>query len=298
MNTSVTSPAKLSLPNVTLLFVETRAHKITERVIRDCMSKVDFGDVLVYTDDRDKIGIDNIRYTGVHDFANKRDAGKFYYQFAMREVHTEFALMMEWDAGISDITKWRPDFMAYDYIGAPWKVRRIEENRLDVGNGGFALMSKRLGHFLATYPDQYPVDTDWNLCRNQRYPLEQKGFKWPSRELAAKFSWELTPLPDDGVFGFHATFTWPWMLSREEVIARAKLMTETPYLLSKMPDLMRKAPWLEQELGPELFAKYRRQHPGAAPFRIAPEQRATANRILTQRRALYQSQINRSGLKA
>jgi hypothetical protein len=292
----------LDLPQVTLLFVETRAHKITKRVIDDAMSKINFGDILIYTDKPDLIPIEGARYIEVPDFPDKKSAGQFYYQFAMREVKTDFALMLEWDAGVKDVANWRWEFLDYDYIGAPWKVRPQEENSMDVGNGGFTLMSKRLGHFLAENQKNFPVYTDWDLCRNQRKHLEQLGFKWPRRDVATKFAWELTKLPPGGVFGFHATFTWPLMLPREEVVARARLMTETEYLTSKMPDLMKKAPWLEDELGAELFTRYREINPAYSPQGpariLSASQRQKMNHILTQRRELYRSQMQRAGLKA
>lgn len=263
----------LDFSNVTLLFVETRAHKITARVIADCISKCNFGEILIYTDKPGLIPVAaNVRYIAVPDFPNKKEAGQFYYQFAMHEVRTDFALMLEWDGGIKDVEAWTPEFFNYDYIGAPWKVSPHEENRLDVGNGGFTLMSKRLGEFLFKHANEYPSYTDWDVCRKWRPVLEaHHGFKWPSRALATKFSWELTQQPEK-VFGFHATFTWPWMLTREETIIRAKLMTETPYLLSKMGDLIKKAPWLNSNLGPEMWEKIVTQVPVPSSYRRMPTQ--------------------------
>lgn len=294
--------SKLDLPQVTLLFVETRAHKIAKRVIDDAMSKINFGAILIYTDKPALIPVEGARYVTVPDFPDKKTAGQFYYQFAMREVVTDYALMLEWDAGVKDITNWRWEFLDYDYIGAPWKVQQREENKLDVGNGGFTIMSKKLGHFLAEHQRVFPVFTDWDVCRTQRPRLEREGFRWPKRELATKFAWELTDLPSTGVFGFHATFTWPFMLPKEEVVERARLMTETPYLLSKMPDLIKKAPWLETELGEELFSKFRGVNPAyslqGVGRNLSAAQRLRMNHVLTQRRELYRTQMQNAGLKA
>jgi len=289
----------LDLSRVTLLFVETRAHKITKRVIDDCISKVKFGEILIYTDNPDLIPVVGARYIEVPDFPNKREAGRFYYQYACSKITTEFALMLEWDGGIHDVKQWTDEFFNYDCIGAPWVVPSRDDDRRDVGNGGFMLMSRKLGLHLAKYPQEHPVFTDIDLCQAQRPGLERAGFKWAPKKLANRFSWELTPQPEN-VFGFHATFTWPWMISRPEVIARATLMTESPYLLSKMKDLVRKAPWLANEMPPEAWTRYAEYSPSpthrGTPFEAA--QRAKMNHILTQRRALYQSQIARPGLKA
>jgi hypothetical protein len=135
----------LNLKNTTLLFVETRAHEITKRVIEDCISKADFGDILIFSDQPERIPVAGARYELVPDFPNKKLAGQFYYASAMSRVETDFALMLEWDAGIFDPSKWKPEFFNYDYVGAPWVVRPGDMH--DVGNGGFTLMSKGLGHY-------------------------------------------------------------------------------------------------------------------------------------------------------
>lgn len=286
---------KLDLPQVTLLFVETRAHKITKRVIDDCMAKVNFGDVLIYTDQPELIPVEGARYIPVPDFPDKKTAGQFYYQHACAGINTDFALMLEWDAGIKDTAMWTPDFLKYDYIGAAWNVRPGDP--YDVGNGGFTIMSKRLGVFLHEHPS-IPVFTDWDVCRSHRRQIEPNGFKWAPRDLALKFSWELTPLPTDGVFGFHATFTWPWMLERAEVVNRARLMLETPYLLSKMHDLVKKAPWLQEDLTEEEWKVYAEYAPPSPRSLYTAQQKANMNRIITQRRLLYATQMVKGGLKA
>jgi hypothetical protein len=290
----------LDLSRCTLLFVETRAHKITKRVIADCLSKANFGDVLIYTDKMEEFiapELSGIRLSPVPDFPNKKEAGQFYYQYACAGIHTDFALMLEWDAGIYDPSKWKPEFFDYDYIGAPWTVRPQERDCLDVGNGGFTLMSKRLGQYLAEHPKQHPVCTDWDLCRNQRKGLEAAGFKWPGRTLATHFSWELGERNPEN-FGFHGAFRWIDMLERDELVIRAKLLTETPYLRSKMHDIFRysSADWLEKEIGAEAVARYREANPTVFQGNvIRPNHRVNMMRLLAERQAAaYQSR----GLKA
>ena len=292
----------LDLPDVTLLFVETRAHGITERVIADCISKCNFGEILLYTDKPDLIRFNpnsRARTILVPDFPDKRAAGQFYYQHACAGITTDFALMLEWDAGIYDASKWKPEFLNYDYIGAPWQVR--PGDRDDVGNGGFTIMSKRLGTFLHENADRYPVYTDVDLCRKHRIRLEAEGFKWPDNYLAGQFSWELL-MRDPDHFGFHGAFNWPHMLGREEIIERAKIMLASPYLLSKMHELVRRgrATWLEQALGEKLWATYLGYHP-AISSRGRPQftnhQRANMGRLLAERQAAYMA-LQEKGHKA
>lgn len=287
----------LDLKNTTLLFVETRAHEITKRVIDDCISKVNFGDILLYTDKPDLIPIPGARCIPCVDFPNKKEAGRFYYSEAMREVNTDFALMLEWDAGIFDTAKWLPEFFNYDYIGAPWTVRPGDP--YDVGNGGFTLMSTKLGQFICENARKLPVFTDMDVCRTQRRHFEAAGFKWPGRDLASLFAWELG-IRNPEHFGYHGAFNWPTVLPRAEVVERARLMLKSEYLTIKMRDVLRSAPWLVSDLGAEAMGIFHdRVPPGyvlkpTIPGMLSPQQRAL---MQVQRRGLVTYQQNK-GLKA
>lgn len=286
----------LDLPSVTLLFVETRAHEIARRVIDDCRSKVTFGDTIIFTDKPGMFaGLPNATLIDCPDFPNKKLAGQFYYGQAMAAVRTDFALMLEWDAGISDVTAWRPEFFEYDYIGAPWP-RNPRDRGMDVGNGGFTLMSRVLGQHIIQNFSTNPVYTDMDVCQTHRRAYEAAGFKWPSRNLAQYFSWELCDrLPSQ--FGYHATFTWPEVMPREEIIARAKIMMQSPYLRSKMRDLFRVAPWLGAEFTEAEMASvypagyYRPRTVFNRPFDT--RQRAALNLMQAQRRGLISAQQQR-----
>lgn len=281
------SMSLLNLKNTTLLFVETRAHEITQRVIEDCVSKAEFGDILIYTDQQERIPVAGARYIHVPDFPNKKLAGQFYYGQAMANVTTDFALMLEWDAGIFDASKWKPEFFNYDYIGAPWNVRPGDHQ--DVGNGGFTLMSKRLGHYAVENFRKFPVYTDWDLCRVQRQHYEKAGFKWPTADLAGFFSWELTRRNPEH-FGFHGAFTWPTVLPNDEIMIRMRLMLKSEYLIVKARQLVSKAPWILEDLTPDELARYNNSVPPGhhlqptIPGRLSPQQRAAMLAMQTQRR--------------
>jgi Protein of unknown function (DUF5672) len=292
----------LDLSRVTLLFVETQAHAITKRVIDDCLTKATFGDVLVYSDKPELIPItgSRSRYEIVPFFPDKVEAGKFYYSAAMAKVETDFALMLEWDGGIYDPSKWKPEFFNYDYIGAPWNMRRNEQ--CTVGNGGFTLMSKRFGHFICENAEKYPACTDMDVCRNRRQFYDEAGFRWPDRELASYFSWELGQRNPDH-FGFHGAFNWPSVLPREELLIRAGLLTETPYLLAKMHHLVRSDPELLRDLPIEQANRFITVY-GDRFFPMSPlklgyvsgmgSPRVGVHSMSPQQRAAYQlAQLNR-----
>lgn len=302
----------LDLTNTTLLFVETRAHKITARVIEDCLRKVDFGEIVVYTDKPELIPAPNfqirrgnvlddafkvltpaIRYIPCVDFPNKKLAGEFYYGKAMEAVTTDFALMLEWDGGIFDPKMWHDEFFDFDYIGAPWPDRHT--NPHSVGNGGFTLMSKRLGHFIIQNTARHSVATDMDVARKHRGFYEENGFKWPEPDLASFFSWELGPRNPDH-FGYHGVFNWPALLERDELIARASLMLETEYLLSKIQPLIRVAPWLMTVI-PD-FERRTSRYPVAA---VMPDSNARVGvhaQSPQQRAAMQLAHIQRAGNRA
>ena len=57
-------------------------------------------------------------------------------------ITTDFALLVHWDGFAVNPHRWRPEFLDYDYIGPPWP-RFMTEGKARVGNGGFALRSRR-----------------------------------------------------------------------------------------------------------------------------------------------------------
>lgn len=278
----------LDFRDLTLVIVATRAHELSKIAVNDCLRQAAFGDVLIYTNDRSQIQIPGARYFDVPDWDNKKAAGQFYYSQAALNVETPFGLYIEWDAGIFNPGKWRDDFLAYDYIGAPWNTA----DDLKVGNGGFTIMSKRLGDFLCHERARFPVYTDWCVCRTQRRALEAAGgFKWAPYDVAIDFAWELTTRSPN-VFGYHGIFNWPDMIGHPETVRRAKIMIEDPYLITKLPPLFKSAPWVADAIGENAFTKYRSQPIGTV-------QRQSYPPSITQRRALIAAmQNNNRGLKA
>lgn len=291
----------IDLRQLTLVVVATRGHALTKIAIEDCLRQAEFGAVLIYTDDPARVGIPNAQYFEVPDWDNKKAAGQFYYAKAAENVRTPAGLYLEWDAGIFNPGKWKPEFMQYDYIGAPWNT----SDDMKVGNGGFTIMSQRLGNFLVTNFKNYPCYTDWDVCRTWRKKIEHAtGFKWAPYELAREFAWELAPRSPN-TFGYHGIFRWPEMIGHEETARRVVLMTEDPYLITKLPPLFKEAgDWLVEAIGPEAYQRYVNSNPPPAhrrggPFTSQlPIPRRPTTPTVAQRRALILAQLNRPGLKA
>lgn len=92
---------------------------------------------------------------------------------------------------------WCDEFLAYDYIGAPWQDGVV-------GNAGFNIESGRLMKRKLSLPfcTEPIINSDYWLCRNMRPLLESEGFTFAPRPVALKFSTE-TIGNNWPSFGFH-----------------------------------------------------------------------------------------------
>jgi hypothetical protein len=114
--------------------------------------------------------------------------------------------------------------------GAPWGWHGDE---FEVGNGGFSLRSCRLMQYVAEHRESFPYHhlEDEILCRRYRPELERAGFRWASRSVALRFSFERTGFSgNDRHFGYHGIFNWPRVFSVPSLQQRISLMLGNKYL--------------------------------------------------------------------
>lgn len=134
-----------------------------------------------------------------------------YSNFIIQEladvVRTDHVLIVQEDGYPTNPSAWTPEFLEYDYIGAPWPVELVRKPLPErVGNGGFSLRSRKLLEIGRTIEVDGSVE-DFALCVKNRKYLEEQGIRFAPFELAARFSCECT-LPErtwseDECFGFH-----------------------------------------------------------------------------------------------
>lgn len=101
-------------------------------------------------------------------------------------MHSPFSMSVHEDGFILNPHLWKPEFLKYDYIGAPWKDGVV-------GNGGFCIESRKLSYAKTLLPfhvEQSKTAADMWLCRNSRAALEAQGIQWAPRDLALEFSTE------------------------------------------------------------------------------------------------------------
>ena len=148
-----------------------------------------------------------------------QDYSSFIIYSLYKYIKTSHILIVQWDGFIINPEKWDPNFLKYDYIGAPFIPRENDKNYCrdlnggfyTIGNGGFSLRSKKL----LEAPTKFKLKdnrefTNFNedgfFSVFHRKFLESKGLIWAPFDIAKKFSIE-SPLSTNELrdlpLGFH-----------------------------------------------------------------------------------------------
>ena len=96
------------------------AHELTRMAVEHTLRVIEPEQVLILTDDPKKIAISGeVNY---RQFAGK---SVIAYQRALwyevpRWLRTDHFLLIQWDGHAVNAAAWTDEFLAYDYIGAPW----------------------------------------------------------------------------------------------------------------------------------------------------------------------------------
>lgn len=127
----------------------------------------------------------------------------------------QYALSIHEDGFPIDVSLWDPEWLAYDYIGAPWDPAQCNgwpvgapalSDGLVVGNGGFSLQSPAMLAASLWLTDRIEPDriaSDVFVCRCHRSTLEQWcKLRFAPPAMAARFSTEQTHKTSPS-FGFH-----------------------------------------------------------------------------------------------
>lgn len=214
------------LPQVTLVAVTGVALSATVRALRLSMQQARFGHVLMLSDRRPADAKD-IEWRPIASLTSRAAYSRFMLAELGDHIGTDFALVVQWDGYVRDGRAWRPAFLDYDYIGAPWPQH---DDGATVGNGGFSLRSRRL---LAATRGIDPGDAaeDVAICRVHRAALiAEHGIRFAPPALATAFSHERGDCPPR-TFGFHGVFNMIEAMPPDE--AATVLATLEPGLLAR-----------------------------------------------------------------
>src|SRR3984885_4608979 len=215
----------LLLPGVTLVIRDVLCHALARQALLDSLALVRPERTMVFSDK--DFNIPTVEWVKVPVWGSLFEHCEFFWNKFPAYIRTPLFLSIEWDGWILDAEQWDDDFLNYDMVGAPWWY-----DNLNVGNG-IGLRSKRLMDFLLKHRDVFPVKAkeDEVLGRIYRPILEQHGFKWPTEQVASRFSFECTRLSVDSKhFMFHDSFNFPAGLSGYRLEERICLMKANPYL--------------------------------------------------------------------
>lgn len=227
-----------NLSNVSLCCIDTTPKKLNGlRAIRKSMEQCDFGAVKFLTDDASlpyAVKIDPLHGMGAYSTFCIRDL----YEY----IDTSHLLIVQHDGYVLDGQAWMPEFLNYDYIGAPWDGGLV-------GNGGFSLRSRRLMEAAAYLPgNSHPEDAF--LSRHHRRQIEAGGFKFAPTEVAKQFaiegtsfewrqrSWASDGRSYGGQFGFHSFLTpLPGISDRPKVFHHSGDLGDILYSLATVKAL-------------------------------------------------------------
>ena len=214
---------KPNLRLITAVIMEALDPERAVRVLNHCADVVDFGAVKLLAPRRPKtkfcgefVQIPNFNYIGYSTMSCKT-LGYF--------IDTDFALVMQHDGFIIHPDKWNPEWLKYDYIGAPWPPEICPHGEPRVGNSGFSLRSKRFMMACAKIPvdhnnekdsptskrftDDLSNDDVW-MCHRPDVLKEMAALKmrYAPVDVAKYFASELKipeiSFDDEEVFGFHS----------------------------------------------------------------------------------------------
>jgi hypothetical protein len=178
----------LELPNVTLVCLENRSDEKAQALMEAMRSIILFGAIVWKHDHTDYQGFREAEFTAHHG------------------VSTSHYLSIHADGFVVNPECWRPQWLDYDYIGAPWPIDWTH-TRYRVGNSGFSLRSVKLNARVEQLGN-HPMNNDELVCQNYREQLETECFKFAPVNDAAAFSVE-SPVEETPAktFGFHGY--WP-----------------------------------------------------------------------------------------
>jgi hypothetical protein len=221
----VAQPLKLQLPNVTLVAIDHgAAYALTRWSLDRCLAAADFADVVILSDVDLLPGAHWIKTTADSPIAANM---LLWYELPKHLLSTHF-LYAQWDSWVINPDAWTDQFLAYDYIGAPWPMSTRPPPH-NVGNGGFSLRSRALMDYVSRQHLNFHHPEDVGLCCYYRALLERQGFRWPEPRLAHRFSAEMVWPHGVTPFGFHGAYNFPAVMMPEEYEEIAALAS--PYVL-------------------------------------------------------------------
>lgn len=188
----------LKLPEVSLVCLTNKDFEGHKKAISYSCAGIDFGAVKLIWDEK---------CTSIDEWNRK------IIQELPQYVSTSHALLIHADGYVVNPHLWNPEWLGYDYIGAPWPLPQDDHSYRDeagdiqrVGNS-VSLRSKKLMDLVSTREWKFYFgntnEDGFISCHNRKW-LESKGCKFAPLEAAVHFSKEHEIPENEGL----ATFAW------------------------------------------------------------------------------------------
>ena len=194
----------LQLPDVTLIALTNKDFDGHKRALDTSSQGIEWGDRKIIWDETIR-SIDDWNYKIVFEL--------FKY------VKTEYAFLFHADGYVINPHLWNPQWLEYDYVGAPWPLPRDDYSYRDedgnvirVGNSvslrsRSMLIAPHIHNLQAKWRAYYGnTNEDGFLCCHNRKYLECMGMKYAPLDVAKHFSKEHT-IPENehlDTFAFHS----------------------------------------------------------------------------------------------
>ena len=107
------------LPSVTLCAVDCLNPVLALRALDLCGIQCNFGDVLFLSDTASQYQLDGCRMVEISRIGSVAEYSRFVLKELGSYIRTDHVLLVQWDGFIINPQSWRPEFLEYDYIGAP-----------------------------------------------------------------------------------------------------------------------------------------------------------------------------------
>ena len=209
------------LKDVTLAAADCVRPELAARALEICLDKCAFADAVLFSD----VAVPGrFRCETIAPLHSINDYTRFCLKEMPSRIATGFVLVVQWDGYITDPAAWSPNFIRYDYIGAPYLDPGGGQHWV-VGNGGFSLRSRRLLAALASLPIVPGLNEDRLISQTFRAVLERDhGIRFAPEKVANRFSFEQRR-PDGATFGFHGLENLHRVETDDQVIAMIDRLT-------------------------------------------------------------------------
>jgi len=182
---------KLDLSNITAICIDgthlsPNRIKNYSKVIKYMQSIINFSAIkLLMVDDP---GIENTEFIKIPVLHSDIEKSRFTMKNLNKYVDSDFCMTFGEFGFIVNPSKWKKEFLSYDYIGAPWPdyLGWPIENQ-QVGDGYFSIRSKKLLDSIKDLPCVNNND-DVTIVYEQRSFLDEKGISFAPLTLAKAFS--------------------------------------------------------------------------------------------------------------